>query len=578
MGASQSTASTNNWKGAPVGYHVLKVQDNSPGSKSGLEPFFDFIVSINGIRLLQDDDVFKTTLKNNLDRPVELELYNAKQQGSRKVILIPSSSWGGQGLLGVSIRFCSFEGANQNVWHVLDVHPGSPASTAQLNAYSDYIIGADTLLKESEDLYAVVEVHDKKPLKLYVYNTDTDTCREVTIVPNRDWGGEGSLGCDIGFGYLHRIPYVTKGGTNGDHQAGPLPAKSSCGHDHGPGGHDHHHDHSHDHGHSQEHTHGPGCDHSHEHSHDHSHGHSHDHIHDHRHQPSPPYTTPTFPILQPEVVHPKAEEAKTAAQSRSAPHVHADGSTCSGHHGHSHDHSHGPFHDPGQQASSGVSGGVQQMLPTSTLPYSIPPYSLNGQSPAGMSQSMGFVTGNQAMKNDYAATSSTTSPGSNAFSSSATSSVSSDHQRLPPVTMIPAPANSAASSPPQIPFQPAVHQASHDITSGFNNSTLAHPHGIVSSSGGQTMQQQFYPQQHAQQQMPYRPMTASFPVSVSGFPPITVASPLPDQPILTNSVLSAFEPSTATAPATNLPPFFYQAPPQTVNNQNSSTTYPQQMY
>jgi GRASP55/65 PDZ-like domain len=27
--------------------------------------------------------------------------------------------WGGQGLLGVSIRFCSFEGANENVWHVL---------------------------------------------------------------------------------------------------------------------------------------------------------------------------------------------------------------------------------------------------------------------------------------------------------------------------------------------------------------------------------------------------------------------------------------------------------------------------
>jgi len=28
-------------------------------------------------------------------------------------------TWGGQGLLGVSIRFCSFEGANENVWHVL---------------------------------------------------------------------------------------------------------------------------------------------------------------------------------------------------------------------------------------------------------------------------------------------------------------------------------------------------------------------------------------------------------------------------------------------------------------------------
>lgn len=36
-----------------------------------------------------------------------------------EVSLVPSNTWGGQGLLGVSIRFCSFEGAAENVWHVL---------------------------------------------------------------------------------------------------------------------------------------------------------------------------------------------------------------------------------------------------------------------------------------------------------------------------------------------------------------------------------------------------------------------------------------------------------------------------
>lgn len=35
--------------------------------------------------------------------------------------------WGGQGLLGISIRFCSFEGANENIWHILEVNPTSPA-------------------------------------------------------------------------------------------------------------------------------------------------------------------------------------------------------------------------------------------------------------------------------------------------------------------------------------------------------------------------------------------------------------------------------------------------------------------
>lgn len=36
-----------------------------------------------------------------------------------EVTLVPSNTWGGQGLLGVSIRFCSFEGASENIWHVL---------------------------------------------------------------------------------------------------------------------------------------------------------------------------------------------------------------------------------------------------------------------------------------------------------------------------------------------------------------------------------------------------------------------------------------------------------------------------
>ena len=29
---------------------------------------------------------------------------------------------------------------------------------------------------------------------------------QVLLTPNSDWGGEGSLGCGIGYGYLHRIP------------------------------------------------------------------------------------------------------------------------------------------------------------------------------------------------------------------------------------------------------------------------------------------------------------------------------------------------------------------------------------
>lgn len=47
------------------------------------------------------------------------------------------------------------------------------------------------LIKQSEDLFTLIESHEGKPLKLYVYNADTDSCREVTITPNGAWGGEG---------------------------------------------------------------------------------------------------------------------------------------------------------------------------------------------------------------------------------------------------------------------------------------------------------------------------------------------------------------------------------------------------
>ena len=44
---------------------------------------------------------------------------------------------------------------------------------------------------QSEDLFTLIESHEGKPLKLYVYNSDSDSCREVTITPNSSWGGEG---------------------------------------------------------------------------------------------------------------------------------------------------------------------------------------------------------------------------------------------------------------------------------------------------------------------------------------------------------------------------------------------------
>uniref|UniRef100_A0A8D0L1J5 Golgi reassembly stacking protein 1 n=1 Tax=Sphenodon punctatus TaxID=8508 RepID=A0A8D0L1J5_SPHPU len=192
--------------GGSEGFHVHGIQENSPAERAGLEPFFDFIIAIGHARLNKENDMLKDLLKANAEKAVKLEVYNIKTTKVREVEVIPSNMWGGQGLLGASVRFCSFQGANEHVWHVLDVELASPAALAGLQPYTDYIVGSDQILQESEDFFSLIESHEGKPLKLMVYSTETDSCREVFVTPNGAWGGEGSLGCGIGYGYLHRIP------------------------------------------------------------------------------------------------------------------------------------------------------------------------------------------------------------------------------------------------------------------------------------------------------------------------------------------------------------------------------------
>ncbi|KER29608.1 hypothetical protein T265_03809 [Opisthorchis viverrini] len=155
--------------GGTCGYHVLrvrsidfntvvKVQEGSPGHKAGLEAFFDFIISIENTRLEEDNDTVKEILQNHKDKPVRCVVYSSKTQTCREVYLTPNTAWGGQGLLG------------------------------------------------RDDFFNLIESAEGQQVRLYVYNTKSDSCREVRLCPNSSWGGKGLLGCDIGYGYLHRIP------------------------------------------------------------------------------------------------------------------------------------------------------------------------------------------------------------------------------------------------------------------------------------------------------------------------------------------------------------------------------------
>jgi len=116
------------------------------------------------------------------------------------VYVVPSSEWSSNGvqasvddqpsLLGLSLRLCNPQHALEQVWHVLEVLEGSPAQSAGLVPFGDWIIGySGGVLRGEGDFYDVVESHTDKPLRLFVYNSDYDVTRETILVPNRTWGG-----------------------------------------------------------------------------------------------------------------------------------------------------------------------------------------------------------------------------------------------------------------------------------------------------------------------------------------------------------------------------------------------------
>ncbi|KFY75705.1 hypothetical protein V499_04331 [Pseudogymnoascus sp. VKM F-103] len=182
------------------GFQVLR----NKNADLPIEPWFDFVVGING-RMIEDSDpsLFAQEVRNCAGGTVTLGLWSAKGQRTRTLhVPIPSDN----PTLGISLQHAPLSTV-ATIWHILDVPANSPADLAGLLPYSDYILGTpEGILHGEAGLGELVEDHIGRPLRLYVYNNEYDVTREVTIQPSRDWGGEGALGCVLGYGALHRIP------------------------------------------------------------------------------------------------------------------------------------------------------------------------------------------------------------------------------------------------------------------------------------------------------------------------------------------------------------------------------------
>lgn len=134
--------------------------------------------------------------------------------------MTPARGWGGQGLIGVTIRVDSYGGADENLLRILSVIEDSPAANAGLEPEKDYLLGTQTVSFSSDQaLYEVLVTNYEQSVTMYIYNTESDIVRTVDIIPTDDWGeGHGLLGAEVGSGFFHRFPEACRetNGTSSD--------------------------------------------------------------------------------------------------------------------------------------------------------------------------------------------------------------------------------------------------------------------------------------------------------------------------------------------------------------------------
>jgi predicted metalloprotease with PDZ domain len=101
-------------------------------------------------------------------------------------------------VLGIDVSYVSYAEAHNQVLKVKQIMPNSPAATAGLQE-KEFIIGYDGIQTFAEH----ISKNNGCEVELNVYNIETEKVRQVIIVPNSTWGGEGMLGCDVLHGAFH---------------------------------------------------------------------------------------------------------------------------------------------------------------------------------------------------------------------------------------------------------------------------------------------------------------------------------------------------------------------------------------
>jgi len=81
---------------------VLNVQLQSPAHIAGLQPMKDYLLG-TAEKAFVDTEVLYETLNSSLDQPIELYVYNSDTDIVRIVVVLPTLSWGEEGIFGANV-------------------------------------------------------------------------------------------------------------------------------------------------------------------------------------------------------------------------------------------------------------------------------------------------------------------------------------------------------------------------------------------------------------------------------------------------------------------------------------------
>ena len=186
------------------GFRVLRVQPNSPAESAGVQPYTDFILEVNGTKVLESDMSLLDMLGRNVGCPVTLTIWSLVTQTTRDVKVLLNSDWGGPGVLGARLALQSITDRTINVLRITEVESGSPAAEAGLKPQEDFIISTvETLITSADSLAHLAS--SMVEMTLVVYNRPTQRTREVKVQPRQNWGGMGVLGFQVAEGLLHQL-------------------------------------------------------------------------------------------------------------------------------------------------------------------------------------------------------------------------------------------------------------------------------------------------------------------------------------------------------------------------------------